>query len=224
MIRPLLAPLLLVVLTLASVGCEGPAFLASAFTGDKKKVDAVFTLEDRPTLIVVDDPDRRLGSTTLAGVASANTAFHLKRNDVLTSRIVPERDVSNLAAQLGSEFYKIPIDDLGRRLGAEQVIYASVDSVTLQAAPTLYRPLAVVQVKVIDAAEGRRLFPPPPPIAEPGAPSRGRTIQVELRPKGVNTESQGTDAMMARQLAERVGLEIAQLFYEHEQQTTWEKQ
>lgn len=207
-----MAALLLALLALA--GCEVFSMAAMMATGGDK-IQPIYTLSDRPTAIVVDDPRNVLGGPSLTGVVASNLAHHLKANGAVTAPIVPHAQVAALADRLGSEFALTPIDQIGRLLKAEQVIYLEIEQAALLAAPGAYRPTAVVELKVIDAVKGQRLYPPPPPIDEPGAPSRGRTVSVQMNYEGVETHSRGADAMITRALAERIGLEIARLFYEH---------
>lgn len=196
------------------VGCEAVSMVALMATGGDK-VKPVFILPDRPTAIIVDDRQNRLGNPVLAGVVGSNVAYHLKKNGAITARIVPEKQVAALAAKLGEQYATTPIDQVGRLLGARQVIYLDIEQADLLAAPGAYRPTARVELKVIDAVSGTRLYPPPPPIDEPGVPSRGRSVGVQMPYQTVGTPSRGANAMLARELAERIGLEVARLFYEY---------
>lgn len=210
----LMVPCLMLSLLLLAGGCEIFGMAALMATGGDK-VKAVYKLPNGRTAIIVDDPQKRLGSGVLTGVVASNIAHHLKQNDAISATIVPEKDVATLAARLGDEYATTPIDQLGRSLGAQQVIYVEVEQVTLLAAPGAYRPSALVELKVIDAENGVRLYPPPPPIDEPGVPSRGRSVTVQMAHRGIDRESRGADAMMGRVLAERIGLEVARMFYDY---------
>jgi hypothetical protein len=197
-------------------GCEGPAFLAET-AGLGGKVKPVYDLQDRTTLVMVDDPQNRLGSPVLQTVIATNVAHHLKKNGVLSGKVIAGKEQAELAARLGPDKYaRTPIAKVGRELGAEQVVYVEVEDVILQPAPGIYRPAATLEVKVMDVASNSRLYPEPPPIDEPTAPKRGRSLNVQMRyDKKVRAESRGLDAQMARSLAERIGLEVARLFYEY---------
>ena len=52
---------------LAAPGCAGGGFLAYLFGGGES-IPAAYFLEDRPTLVLVDDPNSVLGSASLPGV------------------------------------------------------------------------------------------------------------------------------------------------------------
>lgn len=207
-------PLILLVAFCLLAGCEGPAFIASTLAG-KDKIKAIATLPDRPTLVMVDDPHQALGNPTLAGVVAGHIAYHLRENGAITTPFVSQIKLAEVRDRLGDEYRNTPIDQIGRLAGADQVIYVNIESAALQPAPSYYRPTALLELKVVDAVESKRLFPEPPPIIEAGAPSRGRTMEVSFRYKGLEAESAGQDAMLARKLAERVGREVARLFFDY---------
>lgn len=210
-------PMLLTLAFLAALGgCEAPAFIAET-AGIGGKVKPVFDLPNRPTLVLVDDPQNHLGDPTLRTVIAANVAHHLADQKVITSKPIAGKEVTELAARVGQDaFSRMPIAQVGRELGAEQVLYIDVEAVSLQPAPGMYRPTASLEIKVVDVATNTRLYPEPPPLEDPTAPKRGRSLTVQLRyDKTLRAQSRGLDAEMARRLAERIGLEVARLFYEY---------
>ncbi len=209
--RPAAALLLLLMLT-SLTGC-GEGYLAQLIHGPDK-VPAAYTLAARPTLIFVEDPAGRFRDPNLPAVVAVNIEHNLKQNKALEASIVPARDVADLQSQLGDQFAKLPIDELGRRLGAEQVIYVLIDDVTLQTMAGVFRPTALAQVKVIDATTGQRLFPEAPAVIDPKTPTRGRSVTSQFRGgTSVGTDSQGMAVALRRQLAELLGRDIARLFY-----------
>lgn len=197
---------------LGSAGCEAIAFLG-AMGGEKVK--AQYKLPNRPTLVMVEDPERHLGNPTLNSVAAANAAFHLKQNQALTAPLIDQAELTALEARLGQEYARTPIDQVGRLLGAEQVVHVQVDSVSMQTAPGVYRPTAIVQVKVIDVADGERLFPEAPRFTNPNAPPPGHRVKAQLSVRSAGTDGRGTTAVLAQSLAEEIGHTVARLFYDH---------
>ncbi len=197
-------------------GCTEPGFVAHVLTGPEK-VKAVHTFETpRRTLVIVDDPKNALGDPNYPAVVGANVGFHLKKNEVLTAeQIVSQDHLATLAARMGDRYATTPIDQIGSRLNAEQVIYVLIRSVKMQVAGAYYHPVAVVEVKVIDAVNGSRLFPKPGEYNDPKTSPPGHTLSVELKRQTVDLNRRHTGSMLARTLAERVGLQVAQLFYEH---------
>jgi len=195
--------------------CGGEGYLMHAITGGDK-VPAVYELEDRSTLIFVDDPRDVFADPNLALTVAVNIEHHFKRNKVLAGKVVPAARLADLKASRGEQFNRMPIDEVGRELDAEQVLYVLVEEASLEQAPGAFRPTAVVQVKVIDAATGKRMFPnPPAPNAPPATePVRGHVVRTEMRYQQSRiTQSAGDLTMMKRQLAEVLGRDVARQFY-----------
>ncbi len=207
------AALVLAVLSLA--GCQGPGFVSYVLTGPDK-VKAAYTLELRPTLVIVDDPTNALGDRNFPAVIGANVGFNLKQNEVLTPELIVSQDrLSSLAVQMGDRYPAMPIDRIGTRLKAQQVIYVHVRSVRMQVAGAYYHPEAVVEVKVIDAQTGARLFPKAGEYQDPLTTPPGLTFAVEMKRQTLDENRRHAQSMLTRSLAERVGLEVAQVFYDH---------
>lgn len=198
-----------------AAGCAEPGFVAHVLTGEPK-VPATFELAPRPTLVIVDDPQNALGDPNYPSVVAANVTHHLKQNEVLNAMQVVSQDrLSALASQMGDRYPTTPIDRIGQRLNAEQVIYIYIQTVKLQVAGAYYHPVAGVEVKVIDVAEGKRLFPAAGEYDDPHSTPPGQFMSIEMKKQTVDTNRRHAGSMLARKLAERVGLEVAQLFYEH---------
>ncbi len=209
-------PLLLVMLAcLAGIGCEGPAFVSYVITGPPK-IEAIYTLADQPTLVIVDDPKQLLGNPNNATVVGANVGFHLKQNEVFTeAATIPQDRLSTYAAGLGDKYAATPIDRIGQELGAAQVIHVMVKSVNLQSKNTYYEPTAELEVKIIDADTGKRLFPTHDNTLPGAAVQPGHPMRVTMKSQTLDETRRHALPMLARSLSERIGLEVAQLFYKH---------
>lgn len=207
--RAIIAPLLLTAAGLALTGCEIWGFLASGF--DPKMVPARHELLDQPTLILVDDPQQRLGGTTRPAVVANRLAYELTQQEVLT-RIVSQQELADLAAELGDAFAATPVDAVGRALGAAQVIYIYVEDVSLRQGPAVLQPRADVRVKVIDAAASQRLFPAPQAGADL---DRGYLVVTELPATTELDEARVQRPAILHKLADRAGIDVARLFHKH---------
>ena len=205
---------LALLMALCFSGCGSEGYLSHLINGPDK-VPAVYTLEEQPTLILVDDPADLFNDPNIALTVAINIEFNLNQNKVLVGKTIPAREIANLQAKAGDRFKTMPVDQIGRELGAEQVLYVLIDDITMEQVPGVYRPKATVQVKVIDAAAGRRLFPNPPAPNQPPSdmPVRGHPVVTELHYKGPNQGSQGALSLLRRQLAEVLGRDIARQFY-----------
>jgi len=213
--RPHAALMMLAVSCLCLVGCEGPGFIGYVIAGPPK-VKAKYTLEPAATLVIVDDPRGLLGDPNFPAVVGANVGFHLTHNEVLTAeQVVPQDHLSTLAAQLGDRYLGTPIDQIGARLDAKQVIHVLVRSANLEADNTYYQPVATIEVKVIDTATGERLFPRPADQPASHATAPGYTLNVQMKSQTLDTTRRSALPMLARSLSERIGLEVAQVFYDH---------
>lgn len=212
----------LLAISLPLTGCAGGGFLSYVF-GAGEGIPPKYNLEDRDTLILVDDPDRRLGPGTMPAVVSNNIKHHLqgqrdKDDDFMpTARLVTMSDLGDLTRRHGQALDKMPIDDIGRLADVEQVIYVEVQSASIyHESRQVSKPKASVTVKVLDVVERKRLFPPPPPLQDSSHTPPGHPVSFEMRYDGVNDSGgRGGEAVLRQQLAEETGKKVAQVFYKH---------
>ncbi|MEO0965442.1 MAG: hypothetical protein AAFY08_10010 [Planctomycetota bacterium] len=216
-----LTPLVAAALGLTTLGmqsgCEGVAAAAVVFRDTDVK--AVYTLPDRSMAVLVDDPKNQLRDVNGAGRVLANITYHLHQNRKKaglseSTEIFGVSDVRALQREVGPEaFAAMPIDEIGRELGAEMVLYAEVLSAGARVAGGLYKPNAVVEVKLVNAEDGRRIWPNPGTSMSGPGPGYVKTIEEEYEASAITDRS--VEFQMMRRLAEEAGKEIAQLFYKH---------
>ncbi len=213
-------PLLIALIMLP--GCGAAGFAAIATGGERAK--AVFKLPQQPTLVLVDDPANMLGDRSLVNAVAARADFALVDQKALKQTIKPGA-VNELRDRMGSDFDKTPVAKIGRELGAAQVIHVTIQDVTMGGDLSLLRPTAVFEVKVIDASANKRIFPVAlpqdagmTPVAELGQ-GAGFKKGVTMAYKPSGREGQSMVPELRRKLAERIGLEVAQIFYDHEPAT-----
>ena len=194
------------------VGCELLSFFSAGLSSNK--IPAKFELADKPTAVLVDDPTNTNGDRFLQRQIASEIGFLLKENEV-TSQIIDQRKLDNLRNELGNNYGKTAIDEIGRRVGADQVIYIDIKTVQYRAEPGMLRPMAVCEVKVIDATNGRRLFPGFDDEDDEGAnlPTEGHLVAVTMFYR--TQEPGGELQLVSKVLAERVGRDIARLFFEY---------
>jgi len=196
----------------AMSGCEGPAAIASIITGEGEKVKAQYTLQPRPTLILVDDPKDHFEGPHLTAVVAAAAALHLNEHQAAPPFVDP-KVLNKVREDLGKQYFKTPIDEIGRKTGAEVVLYVEVQGVSPQLVGSLYRPIAGAQVKVIDVVNKQRLFPKTGPLVASDTVS-GQQVSVQMDPISVESPTRATEQVVLRALAEALGLEVSQLFYD----------
>jgi hypothetical protein len=213
MIMPLMMTLLICMLG----GCEAAGFFTQVMFPEK--TPPLFDLPVVKTAILVDDSNNQLGDPTHTGVIAQQMLFDLVKGKKLTQeQAIDYRFVRDLEAKLGSDFDRTPVDQIGRLLGADQVIHLNVDFVQMSIQPGIIEPKALVTIKVIDTVNAIRLFPPPSPVTDIDGletSKRGYRIAVEL-PRSVMMEmDNGTKNLLFRKLSEQIGYQAARLFYTH---------
>ena len=169
-------------------------------------------------MVLVDDPTNQFGNPMSSNVLAARVGFELRRSGTISNTISPDR-VQRLAATNGVDFERMPVDRIGLEVEAKQVIHIHVASVQWRQDPGLWRPTAEVRVKVIDVDAGRRIFPSA--TSGPNAPDLvisevGERVNVEMSYRAPSMTPRSDAMLMGRDLANQIGLAVAQLFYDHE--------
>jgi len=197
--------LLLTGLALSLGGCALVGWAADVVEGGRT-IKPVYILEDRPTLVMVDDPANKLPTVDLPNLIAGRIGNRLVDQQVISeANFVPAVTVSRLAAD-HADFKTWPIDRVGREAGAEQVVYVVIQQFTLTDASQMYRPIAESRAKVIDVPSGQRLYP--------GA-EQGHPVGVEQFYRSMDGSNQATETVLARRLAEELAFNISLLFHEH---------
>lgn len=191
----------------AGSGCNilGPAFY---IVHGPAKTPARYTLDNsRVTVVFVDDRLNRAPRRSLRIVAAQQAEQTMMDNSVISpKKLITTRAIMRLASQ--EQFTEpMTIAQLGRAIGADVVIYATVDVWSLSPDGVTFQPGARVRVKVIDAENDVKLWP----ISGPGHPV---TAALPLQTEGMPTGAERDQANLA--LATELGVKIARLFYDHE--------
>ncbi|MEM6553552.1 MAG: hypothetical protein AAF750_15660 [Planctomycetota bacterium] len=209
--------LLAATLLFTATACEGPAAVAYVFTGPSRK-PAVFNLDkSKTTLFVVRDPDRQFSDPNAPRLIAAVAADTLERDGGMDGKFIDQRDLVAERINLGETNWKrIPMGQLGRRLGAQQVIEARVIAMGVGSANDGFRPLTELEVSVWNL-DNEVIFP-----AE--ADERGqfigtnpnqRTYSLKVRQWTRVPPINGSSNMLAieQSLAQETGVELAKLFH-----------
>lgn len=214
---------ILALCAMAMVACNilGPA---GYFIMGPEKTKPQFLLDPkRSTVIFVDDRASVLPNRTVRQhIAKAVEKVLLEGKAVMQADII---DSDAILAYSTRERFAKPqgIAEVGRAVSAQVVVYATVDTFTLSADGAQFQPIASVRVKVIDAVDGRRLWPGADPDPADPAASASATPQVTWAPVNVNlTTQQGTAPTNSAErtsaeleLADRLGRAIGRLFVEY---------
>lgn len=204
-------------LTLVISGCGVVGFIAHVVSPEQ--TPAVFEIPVARTAILVDDTNNQLGDPTNTGVIAQRMLFDMiQSKKLLPEQIVDYQFVRDLEAKLGTDFDRTPVDQIGRQLGADQIIHVNIDFVQMSVQPGIIEPKALVTLKLIDANKAVRLFPEPSSISDIDAlamSKRGYRISVELPRSIMMDMDSGTQNLLLRKLAEQIGYDAARVFYEH---------
>src|SRR5262245_15515631 len=123
-------------------------------------VDALYTLQDVPTVVYIDDRSNQVNPVSLRRVIGDTASEDLMVQKLVTTTISPQ-DAMNIAARNDRNNQIMPIEEIGKAVGAKQVIY--VEMVQFADTPDGYtpRPTAACRVRVIDIENRKRVFPGP---------------------------------------------------------------
>lgn len=202
--RPAVTVLILLASLLSGCNIAGPVYYAIA--GPEKAGVLCPLDEKRPTLVFVDDPAGVLPSRGLR-----DDIARVVENDLLTRKVVANMIDTRAGLQAASRDkigQPLTVTEIGRAVGAEVVLYASIKEFTLSADGQAYKPAAIFAIKVIDAQNDVRLFP---------TDKEGARIVVGMGDRPGSAPTNRSEAMIAaKELAQRVGLAFAQAFYQHE--------
>lgn len=200
MMRRRLYFMLLASIMLLPIGCQLPiAILAKLFP--KEKVHPRFTLPSGKTILVFpDDMDYPLLYPTVKR-ALAEKADNLLIKYSLASKTIPYDKLIDLR-NAEPKFNQMSIPKIGRRLGADLVIYISIEEFSLKDNPvnTLWRGRFVAKVKVVDVLKGRIW------------PDESAGFSISINEPITENPSEAFGAELARKLAERMAEEVCGLF------------
>lgn len=189
-------------------GCNivGPAVLIAS---GPEKTGALYELPpDRSTVVFIDDR-----SSVLPSKAIRLRIAKAAEQALLDGGAVPEADVISsdaVAPVAAAERFSRPrsIADVGVEVGADVVVYATVDSFALTPDGQQYGPAAQLRVKVVDAGSKARLWPSPP--QEWHVLSLATPVRTGDMPR-----TQAERVISEQDLADRVGREVGHLFVKH---------
>ncbi|HYE21266.1 MAG TPA: hypothetical protein VEA69_22660 [Tepidisphaeraceae bacterium] len=199
--RPAVAGLIGLALFAAVFGCALPGVLAYKFF--PPTVPARYTPpKDQPVVVLVE-----AGQSPGASVPEAEELLQALHADLEKNKVAPMVDlarVHDLRDREGRGFSKLSISEIGRRVGARQVIYVDLTHCDLHSDPgsDVYKLRLSAKVKVIDAQTAQTLWPD----AEGGEP-----FEYETQPTRATTDA--NSSTIKREALKLTGNEIARMFY-----------
>ena len=170
------------------------------------KAPAAFELPSKRTVVIVDDKINRMPRVALRVGIGDSVGTHLLENNVVPETITT-RDAVALIRRMDTASKPISIQRICESLGAEQVVYVEIDDFNLSGGREEGGPEAVALVKVLDITNGSRLWP------TAGSEAVQSSLQ-DINPSLITTSAGRRE--VEDKLAEKLGEDIAKLFYAHE--------
>lgn len=198
---------------LSAAGCNIVTPVAYAIEGPGQ-IDAEYTLPKKKTVIFVDDPRNILPRTALRTAIGDAVSFDLMERGHLESTVA-SRDAIAVArsGSAGNAQKLMTVEAVGKALDCAQVIHIqpTVFDLTGRTDDRGIRPTAIVQVKVLDLEMRVRTYP-----AAQSMPD-GREVTAIIREESSDgLRTRAGRAQIEDQLARKIALEVAQLFYQHD--------
>ncbi len=180
----------------------GPPETQSQFALDPKRSHVLF----------IDDPRSRIPRRSLRDLTGKTFEEALLASEVLSSKVLIQSSAVSGATNDDKAGAALPVAEVGRRVGADVVIYVVVDMWTISKDGASLAPEIRARVKVIDAVKNVRLWP---------RMDEGYMLVISPgRQQGnLPLESAGRSAQ-EQELSRRFGVALAQLFFEHETRTS----
>lgn len=191
---------------LAAPGCNIVAPVYYLVHGPEK-VKASYTLDKKASIVVfIDDRGNSVPRRALRVTIGEEAEKELLKQKVVADMISTQSALA--AAGTDKAGQPMSTTEIGESVKAQFVIYATVDSFSLSPDGSTFAPTTKLRVKVVDVAKDTRLWPEEP---------RGFPLVVRLNAKAQELPT-GTSARYQAEdeLAAQAGLELAQLFYDHE--------
>lgn len=198
---------------LGTPGCTYLGVVNEAIHGPPR-TPAVFVLPDKITAVLVDDPDYALGNPRVPRTIGAIALHHMRFHGApATAVLVDAQQVARLEAQLGEDWPNTPIVDIGRRLSAQQIIYARVTPLGLDThrGDRSGIPSLRLDVKIIDTHSGERIWPPTSVGSSDGHPL---VVKATISQRRRRLAGKETAEQTLGHLADAAGLALGQLFYD----------
>ena len=170
------------------------------------KAPAAFELPSKRTVVIVDDKINRMPRVALRVGIGDSVGTHLLENNVVPETITT-RDAVALIRRMDTASKPVSIQRICESLGAEQVVYVEIDEFNLSGGRDEGGPEAVALIKVLDITNGSRLWP------TAGSEAVQSSLQ-DINPSLISTSAGRRE--VEDKLAEKLGEDIAKLFYAHE--------
>ncbi len=172
-------------------------------------IPAQYTLQDVPTVVFVDDRDNLVNPSSLRRVI-ADTASSEILDEKLVAMTISPQDAMLIASRSDRNNALMNIEEIGKAVGAHQVIYVKITQFAATEDGFTPVPVAAASVKVIDVVNHARVFPG-------SESSEGYPVRCTGKPVDPTMYSTRDSRLQIYQsLSAQLGSQIAKVFYKHE--------
>lgn len=201
--------------TVAGCNILGPA----GYLVSDDRTPAAHRLDPKRTAVVfVDDRNSVLPTRALRQRIAAAAEKEILGAKLLDADVISSESLQQVVM---AERFSRPrsIAEVGRAVQADQVIYAAVDSFTLSPDGSQHAPSAKLRVKVIDAKNDARLFPPDDSTSGAGGKDPAFTVSIEERVRATPLPRSTAEVMKEQQeVADELGKRLGSIFFKHHTQ------
>ena len=191
-------------------GCNIVAPIVIA-TAPEPTVPAQYTLQNRRTVVFIDDRNNHISPTALRRVLADRTTEKLMEKGIISpDNAIRPRDALALAASNDRNGSLMSIGEIGEAVGAEVLIYVRIEAFSSSVDGYKPQPAGGSLVKVMDITNQTRLFPD---VESEESWARVSTVGKEVSQKLY--ESRVSQRQIFEMLALEMGDDVAELFYDH---------
>jgi len=182
------------------------AAIATYLTSPDPHQDALYTLPNVPTVVFVDDRRNVMHPVRLRRVIAEQVTSELLKREILTTMIAP-RDAMRVSASNDKYNQPLPVNEIGKSVGASIVIYIEMTAFGLTSDGQTANPRTSCSLRVIDVDDKKRLFP---------TNDAAFSVSESMKHVSANRVTSSAEARgLAEELAVKLGDTIAKVFYDH---------
>ncbi len=145
--------------------------------GGCAQVAGVVANSQGPQDVQAEYVPKKVATLVLAEADPRGTADDLSARDIgrrveaewtvhKLSLLVDSNAVESLRTKMGAQYHHMSISDVGRALGAKQVLYISVNSASAEPTADVLRGNVVVHAKIVEVSSGDSLWPSSTTVGE----------------------------------------------------------
>ena len=189
-------------LLLGAGGCALPGAIAYKVLGPPPVPARYTPPNNQPMLVLVENP-----FSGAVAIPEADELAQVIYHDLDEHKVAPMIDpakINDLRDHSPNMFAKLSIAEIGRMLGAKQVLYVHIDRLDVDQAPgsDMVKTRMAATIKVVDATTAMTNFP-----------QSGETEPFEHETPHVRLEASTNRSELKRLLLRAGGMEIARWFY-----------